>query len=95
MQEITGAKPVRDANSVALKAMSAMRSLGKRISSVQLRVRAPQSSQRSSGFHKPALSGVAPETATISASTQQPADFFCKETLPVQPRLEAPFHLLA
>ena len=41
MQEITGAKPVRDANSIALKAFSAMRSLGKRISSVQLRVRAP------------------------------------------------------
>ena len=41
MQEITGAKPVRDANLIALKALLAMRSLGKRISSVQLRVRAP------------------------------------------------------
>ena len=41
-----------------------MRSLGKRISSVQFRVRAPQSSQRSSGFHKPAVSGAAPESAT-------------------------------
>ena len=41
MQEITGAKPVRDANSIAPKALSAMRSLGKRISSVQLRVGAP------------------------------------------------------
>jgi hypothetical protein len=41
MQEITGAKPVRDANSIALKAFSAMRSLGKRISSVQFRVGAP------------------------------------------------------
>ena len=41
MQEITGAKPVRDANSIALKALSAMRSLGKRISSVQFRVGAP------------------------------------------------------
>jgi len=86
---------VRDASFIALKALSAMRSLGKRISPVQLRVRAPQSSQCSSGFHKPALSGAAPETATISASTQQPGDFFCKETLPVQPRLEAPSHLLA
>lgn len=42
MQEITGAKPVRDAKfHFALKALSAMRSLGKRFSSVQLRVRAP------------------------------------------------------
>jgi hypothetical protein len=41
MQEITGAKPVRDANSIALKALLAMRSLGKRISSVQFRVGAP------------------------------------------------------
>ena len=41
MQEITGAKPVRDANSIALKALSALRSLGKRISSVQFRVGAP------------------------------------------------------
>ena len=40
MQEITGAKPVRDAI-IALKALSAMRSLGKRISSVQFRVGAP------------------------------------------------------
>ena len=51
---------------------------------------ASQSSQRSSGFHKPAVSGAAPETATIYASTQQPADFFCKEILPGQHRLEAP-----
>ena len=29
------------------------------------RAQAPQSSQRSSGFHKPAVSGAAPETATI------------------------------
>ena len=41
MQEITGAKPVRDANFHAPKALSAMHSLGKRISSVQLRVGAP------------------------------------------------------
>ena len=41
MQEITGAKPVRDANFTAPKALSAMRSLGKRLSSVQLRMRAP------------------------------------------------------
>ena len=34
MQEITGAKPVRDANSIALKALAAMHSLGKRNSSV-------------------------------------------------------------
>ncbi len=104
MQEITGAKPVRDAKSIALKALLAMHSLGKRISSVQLRVRAPnpggrpqgpQSSQPSRGSHKPAVSGAAPETATIFASTQQPADFFCKEFLPEHHRLEAPFHLLA
>jgi hypothetical protein len=41
------------------------------------------------------VSGAAPETATISASMQQPADFFCKEFLPEHHRLEAPFHLLA
>jgi hypothetical protein len=97
MQEIAGAKPVRDASFIAPKALSAMRSLGKRISPVQLRLWAPtsQSSQRSSGFHKPAVSGAAPETATIFASMQQPADFFCKEFLPEHHRLEAPFHLLA
>ena len=40
MQEITGAKPVRDANfSLALKALSVMPSLGKRTSPVQFRVR--------------------------------------------------------
>ena len=60
------------------------------------RPQGPQSSQRSSGFHKPAGSGAAPETARHLharhlASTQQPADSFCKEILPVQPRLEAPF----
>jgi hypothetical protein len=62
----------------ALKALSAMHSLGKRFSPVQFRVRAPiaQSSQCSSGFHKPAVSGAAPETATIVASMQQPADFW-------------------
>ena len=51
-----------------------MRSLGKRISSVQFRVRAPQSSQRSSGFHKPAVSGAAPEAATslrLAATVRQ------------------------
>src|SRR2546427_574181 len=66
-------------NFIALKAFSAMHSLGKRISSVQFRVGAPiqmaagnggrpqasQSSQRSSGFHKPAVSRAALETATI------------------------------
>jgi hypothetical protein len=31
MQEITGANPVMDASFIALKALSAMRSLGKRI----------------------------------------------------------------
>ena len=41
MQEVTGAKPVRDANPHAPKALSTMHSLGKRISSVQLRVGAP------------------------------------------------------
>lgn len=68
MQEITGAKPVRDASFFALKALSAMHSLGKRVSPVQLRVGAPisQSSQRSNGFHKPAVSGAAPGTATTS-----------------------------
>jgi hypothetical protein len=52
--------------SIALKALSAMHSLGKRISPVQFRVRAPQSSQRSSGFHKPASPRAALGIATIS-----------------------------
>ena len=74
MQENTGAKPVRDAISAASKALSAMRSLGKRISPVQFRVEAPisgghapapQSSQRSGRFHTPAASGAAPGTAII------------------------------
>jgi hypothetical protein len=97
MQEITGAKPVRDANFIfALKALAAMRFLGTEVSLVQFRVRAPsQSSQVSGEFHKLAVSGAAPGTATISASTQQPADFFCKEILPEHHRLEAPYHLLA
>ena len=51
-------------------------------------------------FHKPAVSGAAPETARHQhaghlASMQQPEDFFCKEFLPGQLRLEDPFHLLA
>ena len=44
MQEITGSRnrgTVTDTNSIAPKAFSAMRSLGKRISSVQFRVGAP------------------------------------------------------
>ena len=67
MQEITGAKPVRDTNFIALKALSAMRFLGTEVSLVQFRVRAPfsQSSQRSEKFHKLFVSGAAPETATI------------------------------
>ena len=86
----------------ALKALSAMRFLGTEVSLVQFRVRAPitQSSQRSSGFHKPAVSGAAPETARHLhaghlASTQQPADFFCKEILSGQHRLEDPVCSLA
>ena len=41
MQEITGAKPVRDASFCAPKAFGAMRSFGMGISSVQVRVGAP------------------------------------------------------
>jgi len=57
---------------------------------MKIRAETAQSSQRSSGFHKPALSRAALETATSIASMQQPADFFCKETLPGRHRLEAP-----
>ena len=101
MQEITGAKPVRDANFIALKALSAMHSLGKRISPVQFRVRAPfssarsQSSQRSSRFHKPAVSRAALETATISPPCSSLRISFVKKVLPGQHRLEAPSILLA
>ena len=55
----------------APKALSAMYLLGKQASLVQFRVGAPfpliqtQSSQRSSRFHKPAVSRAALETATI------------------------------
>ena len=72
MQEIAGAKPVRDANVHAPKAFSAMPSLGKRVSPVQFRVGAPvfgghaqasQSNQRSGRRHKPAGPGAAPGTA--------------------------------
>ena len=41
MQEITGAKPVRDASFRAPKAFGAMHSFGMGISSVQFRVGAP------------------------------------------------------
>jgi len=44
----------------------AMRSLGKRMSSVQFRVRASQSSQRSGRFHTLAVPRAALGTATIS-----------------------------
>ena len=50
----------------------------------------PQSSQRSSRFHKPAAPRAALGTATNFASTQQPADLFCKEIPSGQHRLEAP-----
>ena len=56
---------------------------------------APQSNQRSGRRHKPAASRAALGTATIFASMQQPADFFCKEISPEHHRLEAPFLLLA
>ena len=71
-QEITGAKPVRDTSFHAPKAFSAMHSLGKRVSPVQLRVgapvfggrvQAPQSNQRSGRRHEPAAPGAAPGTA--------------------------------
>jgi hypothetical protein len=66
------------------------------------RAPAPQSSQRSSRFHTPAAPraalGIATNLRWLSfgsaghfASMQQPADFFCKETLPEHHRLEAPF----
>jgi hypothetical protein len=55
----------------------------------------PQSNQRSGRRHKPAPPRAALGTATIFASMQQPADFFCKEIEPEHHRLEAPFLLLA
>jgi hypothetical protein len=74
--------------------------LGMQVSSVQFRVGAPnserpQSNQRSGRRHKPAESRAALGTATIFASMQQPANFFCKEIEPEHPRLEAPFPSLA
>jgi hypothetical protein len=54
-----------------------------------------QSSQASDWFHKPVVSGAAPGTATIFASMQQPADFFCKEIMTEHHRLEDPLPLFA
>jgi hypothetical protein len=97
MQKITGAKPVRDAIFCPQSILSdALLWYGSQLGAIPGGgSNISQSSQRSSGFHKPAVSGAAPETATIFASMQQPADFFCKEFLPEHHRLEAPFHLLA
>ena len=50
----------------------------------------PQSSQRSSRFHKPAVPRAALGIATIFASMQQPVDRFCKAILPERHRLEDP-----
>ena len=79
MQEITGAKPVRDANFGRVKPFP------------KTATRPSQSSQRSGGFHTPVVPRAALGTATIFASMQQPADFFCKEISPGRHRLEAPF----
>jgi len=73
MQEITGAKPVRDTIFGRVKPFP------------KKAMRPSQSSQRSGGFHTPAPPRAAPGTATIFASMQQPADFFCNEILPGQP----------
>ena len=66
-RQVAGVNPAEDTIIHALKAFSAMHSLGNRISPVQFRVRAPfsQSSQRSGRFHKPAVSRAALEIATI------------------------------
>jgi hypothetical protein len=47
------------------------------------------------GFISPLCPGQHRRLRPFSASTQQPADFFCKEFLPEHHRLEAPFRLLA
>ena len=70
MQEITGAKPVRDAISRPCELSAGMA------------MRAAQSNQRSGRRHKPAAPRAALGTATIFASTQQSADFFCNEIVP-------------
>ena len=75
----------------ALKAFPVMHSLGRRANSVQFRVRAPFRNRASAqaGFisqlRRGQHSGLRPFT-----STQQPADFFCKEFLSGQHRLEDP-----
>jgi hypothetical protein len=58
MQEITGAKPVRDTSFIVPKALSAMRSLGKRVSPVQFRVGAFFESPWASIAVEPALKWV-------------------------------------
>jgi hypothetical protein len=83
MQEINGAKPVRDTIFGRVKPFP------------KKAMRPSQSSQRSGEFHTLAPPRAALGTATIFASMQQPADFFCKEILPEHPRLGAPLLLLA
>ena len=100
MQEITGAKPVRDTNftapapkhferctSLVWKPARCNSGWGLQFGG---RAEAPQSSQRSGRFHTPAVPRAALGTATIYASLQQPVDFFCKEIVPGQHRREAP-----
>jgi len=92
-------EPLGVASFIALKALSAMPSLGKRINLVQFQVRAPltQSSQRSSRFHKPAQPRAALGIATIFASMSRciGTDRFCKAILSGQHRPEDPSALLA
>ena len=70
-------------------------SLGKRVSPVQLRVGAPftqspQSSQRSGGFHKPAVPRAALGDCDHLRLHAAACGRFCKEILPGQHRLEDP-----
>jgi hypothetical protein len=65
------------------------------VENAECRIIEPQSSQRSSRFHKPAQPRAALGIATIFASMQQPADRFCKAILPERHRLEDPISLLA
>ena len=68
MQEIPGAKPVRDANSYRPQSIvsDALPRYGSEPGAILGEGSISQSSQRSSGFHKPAGSGAAPETATTN-----------------------------
>ena len=99
MQETTGAKPVRDANFSAQSILSdALLWYGSQLGATPgggsnfVAVRKNQRSRASAqaSIISPLRPGQHGGLRPSSASLQQPVDFFCKEIVPGQHRLEAP-----